>query len=391
MIDQQIAVPLLDLKAQYESLRAEILAALERVVEGRRFILGPEVRALEEEVADFCQCSFGVGVASGTDALHLALRALRIGPGDEVITTPFTFVATTEAIGIVGATPVFVDVDPLTFNLDPAKIESAVTPKTKAILPVHLYGQPCDMDPIMDVARRHSLYVVEDTAQAMGATYKGRKVGSFGDAGCLSFFPSKTLGGFGDGGMVVTNNEEVAARVEMLRRHGGRVKYYHDELGLNSRLDELQAAVLRVKLPRLAEWNALRRRRAYRYNELLADLPHVTPPHELTPEGAAVRRGGQAEADNPMLEAVYHQFTVQLDHRDAVSKRLKEEAIGNAIYYPVPLHLQKVHAHLPYGPGSLPVSERLAERCLSLPSFPDLSEEQLQRVVSVLREATGSA
>jgi dTDP-4-amino-4,6-dideoxygalactose transaminase len=390
MIDQRIAVPLLDLKAQYEPIRAEIRAAIDRVLDGQRFILGPEVRALEEEVAGFCQCSQGVGVASGTDALHLALRALRIGPGDEVITTPFTFVATTEAIGMVGATPVFADIDPRTFNLDPQRIEAAVTPKTKALLPVHLYGQPCDMDPIMETARRHGLHVVEDVAQAFGATYKGRKAGSFGDAGCLSFFPSKNLGGFGDGGMVVTNDEDLARRVEMLRRHGGRVKYYHDELGLNSRLDELQAAILRVKFPCLSEWNELRRKRAYRYNELLADVPEITPPHELTDGGPIVPRGEQAFGSNSLLEAVYHQFTVQLDDRDAVSQRLKEEGIGNAIYYPVPLHLQKVHAHLHLEPGSLPNSERAAERCLSLPIFAELSDEQIRRVVEALRDAVAS-
>jgi len=384
-------IPLCDLKQSYASLKTEIDAAMQQVAAESRYILGPHVKALEHDVAEFCQCRHGIGVASGTDALHLALRALRIGPGDEVITTPFTFVATTEAIGIVGATPVFVDVDPLTFNLDPAKMEAAITPETKAILPVHLYGQPCDMDPIMEIARRHGLHVVEDVAQALGGTYKGRPAGSFGDAGCLSFFPSKNLGGFGDGGMVVTHDAELAERVEMLRRHGGRVKYYHDELGLNSRLDELQAAILRVKLPYLSQWNELRRQRAHRYNELLADVPEITPPHELTDQGPVVRRGNDvAHGKPPLLEAVYHQFTVLLDDRDAVSNRLKEEGIGNAIYYPVPLHLQQVHAHLGYGPASLPVCEQLAQRCLSLPIFPELSEEQIGHVVQTLRAAVTS-
>ena len=260
------------MKQQYQSLKAEIDAAMQEVAAQTRYILGPNVKQLEEDVARFCQSSHGVGVASGTDALHLALRALKIGPGDEVITTPFSFVATTEAIGMVGATPVFVDIDPLTFNIDPQRIEAAVTPRTKAILPVHLYGQPCDMEPILQTARRHGLYVVEDVAQAIGARYQGRQVGSLGDAGCLSFFPSKNLGGFGDGGMVVTNHPEVAQRVEMLRRNGGRVKYHHEEPGLNSRLDELQAAILRVKFSHLSRWNRLRRQNAYRYNELLADV-----------------------------------------------------------------------------------------------------------------------
>ena len=255
-------IPVCDLQQQYQNLKTEIDAAMQQVASGCRFILGPNVKELEKEIAAYCQCEHGVGVGSGTDALQLALRALRIGPADEVITTPFTFVATTEAIGMVGAKPVFVDIDPVTFNIDPAKIEAAITPETKAILPVHLYGQPCDMDPIMDIAGRHDLFVVEDCAQAIGATYRGRKVGSFGDAGCLSFFPSKNLGAFGDGGMLVTNNPEVFERVEMLRRHGGRVKYHHCELGLNSRLDELQAAILRVKFEHLENWNTARRKNA---------------------------------------------------------------------------------------------------------------------------------
>ena len=378
-------IPLCDLQQQYQSLKPQLDAAMQEVAAQARYILGPNVKQLEQDVAEFCQCRHGVGVASGTDALHLALRALQVGPGDEVITTPFTFVATTEAIGMVGATPVLVDIDPLTFNIDPAAIEAAVTPRTKAILPVHLYGQPCDMDPITDTARRHGLHVVEDVAQALGATYKGRKVGSFGDAGCLSFFPSKNLGGFGDGGMVVSNNDDVARRVEMLRRHGGRVKYYHDELGLNSRLDELQAAILRVKFPHLSRWNELRRKHAYRYNELLADVPQVTPPHELADQGPVVLAGEALSGTNPVLDAVYHQFTVQLDDRDAISQHLKEEGIGNAVYYPIPLHLQKVHAHLGHEAGSMPNAERAARRVLSLPMFPELSRQQQQKVVETIR------
>jgi len=380
-------IPLCDLKQQYQTLKAEIDSAMHGVAAEAQYILGPNVKQLEEDVARFCQCGHGIGVASGTDAIHLALRALGVGAGDEVITTPFTFVATTEAIGMVGATPVFVDVEPLTLNLDPCKIEAAVTPRTKAILPVHLYGQPCDMDPIMDTARRHGLYVVEDAAQALGATYKGRQVGSFGDAGCLSFFPSKNLGCFGDGGMVVTSDDEVAERVEMLRRHGGRVKYYHDELGLNSRLDELQAAILRVKFPHLERWNELRRKHAYRYTELLAHIPQITPPHELVDQGRVVPAGEKSTEQDRIVDAVYHQFTVQVDNRDAVSRKLKEEGIGNAVYYPIPLHLQKVHAPLGHGPGSMPSAERAAARCLSLPMFPELLDEQIRHVV----EALGSA
>lgn len=372
-------IPLCDLKGQYLELKAELDAAMLAAAAETRYILGPNVKQLEAEVAAFCQCPHGVGTGSGTDAIHLALRALRIGLGDEVITTPFTFVATTEAIGVVGATPVFVDIDPDTFNLDPYRIEAAITSRTKAILPVHLYGQPCDMDPIVALADRHGLAIVEDCAQSIGATYKGRQTGSFGEAGCLSFFPSKNLGCFGDGGMVVTGNDEVAERVEMLRRHGGRVKYYHDELGLNSRLDELQAAILRVKLPHLPRWEELRREHAYRYNELLADVPGVTCPHELTESGTRV------------VEPVYHQYTVRVDHRDAVSERLKQQGIANAVYYPIPLHLQKVHAQLGHVPGSFPGAERAAERCLSLPIFPELTDRQIDEVVDAVRQAVESA
>src|SRR5262249_40053567 len=284
------------------------------------------------------------------DALHLALRALRIGPGDEVITTPFTFVATTEAIGMVGATPVFVDIDADTFNLDPARLERAITPRTKAIMPVHVYGQPCDMDPILEIARAHRLSIVEDCAQAIGATYKGRKVGSFGDAGCLSFFPSKNLGCFGDGGMVVTSNPEVAERVEMLRRHGGKIKYHHSELGLNSRLDELQAAILRVKLPYLETWIGARRAIAARYNERLAGLPSITRPLEL----------GSRERQTPSASArcVYHQYTIRVRERERLQSCLRDAGVATMVYYPVPLHLQEVHAILGHGAGSFSNAER---------------------------------
>ncbi|MHC4400884.1 MAG: DegT/DnrJ/EryC1/StrS family aminotransferase [Planctomycetota bacterium] len=384
-------IPLCDLGLQYQSLKDEIDAAMQAVAAESRFILGPNVKKLEEEVAGLCQCRHGVGVASGTDALHLALRALDVGPGDEVITTPFTFAATTEAIGIVGATPVFVDVDPHTLNLDPKRIADALTPRTEAVLPVHLYGQPCDMGPILEIAQRHGLYVVEDAAQALGATYQGRSVGSFSHVACLSFFPSKNLGGFGDGGMVVTNNDRLAERVEMLRRHGGRVKHYHDELGLNSRLDELQAAILRVKLPHLSRWNRLRRQAAYRYNTLLAGIAEVTRPQERTDEGYAVPTDADTSGQARLLEAVYHQFTIQIDNREAVSRKLKEAGVGSAVYYPIPLHLQKVHAHLGYRAGSMPHAETAAERCLSLPMFPELSEEQIRCVVESLRTALGGS
>jgi dTDP-4-amino-4,6-dideoxygalactose transaminase len=377
-------IPVCDLKRQYLSLKDEIDAAMQAVAANSQYILGPNVKALEAEVAEFCGCQWGVGVGNGTDALHLALRALKIGPGDEVITTPFTFVATTEAIGIVGAKPVFVDIDPATMNMNVEQIESALTARTKAILPVHLYGQPCDMDPIMELAGKFGLYVVEDCAQAIGATYKGRPVGSFGDAGCLSFFPSKNLGCFGDGGMVVTNNQEVFERVEMLRRHGGRVKYYHEELGLNSRLDELQAAVLRVKLARLSRWCELRRRYAYRYNELLAGVSELRRPVELTPFGGRVPTHAGADG-NGLLSAVYHQYTIQVENREAVCERLKERGVGHAIYYPVPLHLQQVHADLGHKAGSFPHAEHASDRCLSLPMFPELEDREIEAVTGIVR------
>jgi dTDP-4-amino-4,6-dideoxygalactose transaminase len=366
-------IPILDLQAQYLALKPELDAAMQRVAASGHYILGPEVKALEQELAAYCDCKHAVGVANGTDALHLALRALKLGPGDEVLTTPFTFIATTEAIGMVGAKPVFVDIDPDTFNLDPKLIEAAITPRTKVILPVHLYGQPCDMDPIMAIARKHGLRVVEDCAQAIGATYKGRKVGSFGDLGCLSFFPSKNLGCFGDGGMVVGNDQALVDRVEMLRRHGGKVKYLHSELGMNSRLDELQAAILKVKLKHLEEWTAARRRIAYRYNELLKDAPGIITPQEI-----------------PEVRAVYHQYTVRLasggsQARDRLQAALKEAGVQTMIYYPVPLHLQEVHADLGLKAGRFPRTEAVAAAVLSLPIFPELAGQDQDVVARELK------
>ena len=380
-------VPLCDLRAQYESLKHEIDAAMQTVAASGQFILGPNVKAFEEEMAAYLGCKHAIGVGSGTDALHLALRALDIGPGDEVITTPFTFIATSEAICLVGATPVFVDINPRTFNIDPNLIEAAITPRTKAILPVHLYGQPCDMDAIMQIAERHGLRVVEDCAQALGAEYRGRKAGTFGDAGCLSFFPSKNLGCFGDGGMVVTNDSGLYERVEYLRRHGGRVKYHHEELGLNSRLDELQAAILRVKLPHLDHWNGLRRQHAYRYNALLVKIPTLACPWELgSNEGEYLTLDRKQR--NDLLTSVYHQYTVQLDNRENVWSAAKNAGVGCFAYYPVPLHLQDVHRGLGYRRGVFPNSERAANRCLSLPMFPELSNRQLGEVAAAIAKAT---
>ena len=370
-------VPICDPKLEYFALKNEIDNAIQKVLEKGQYILGANVAAFEAEIASYLGCKYAVGVNSGTDALHLALRALNIGPGDEVITTPFTFIATTEAIGMVGAAPVFVDIDPLTFNIDPNCIEHAITPKTKAILPVHLYGQPCAMDAIMDLANRHGLLVVEDCAQAIGASYEGEKVGAIGSVGCFSFFPSKNLGCFGDGGLVVTDDVNTYERLEVLRRHGGKVKYHHDELGLNSRLDEVQAAVLRIKLKYLDDWNDARRRRAYRYNELLSGVPDTTCPIELGRNAPTT----SVDEENLRLSAVYHQYTVLIEEREETVKQMRSKGIGNAVYYPVPLHLQTVHQGLGYQRNDFPHVETAAQRCLSLPMFPMLTDSQQRTVV----------
>ena len=380
-------IPLCDLKQQYQSLKPRIDAAMQEVAAAARYILGPNVTELQREIAAYCDGAQAVGVASGTDALGLSLRALDVGPGDEVLTTPFTFVATSESIAGLGATPVFVDVDPDTLNIDPQWIETAITPRTKAILPVHIYGQPCDMDPVMRLAETYNLHVVEDCAQSIGARYRGRATGSFGDAGCFSFFPSKNLGCFGDGGMIVSNNGQLAQRVEILRRHGGRVKYYHDELGLNSRLDELQAAILRVKLPHLPRWESLRRKHAYHYNRLFAEMPEVICPRELSHDGPFVPTDQQKADDAGVVQCVYHQYTIQVCDRDKLCERLKDAGIGNAVYYPIPLHLQKVHYHLDYREGCFPCAERACRRCISLPIFPELTEAQVETVAKTVRES----
>ena len=361
-------ISIVDLKAQYESIKDEINEAIQGVLESGHFVLGPNVEALEREAAKYCQCRYGVGVASGTDALRLSLHALGIGPGDEVITTPFTFIATANTISHTGASPVFVDIDPKTYNIAPARIEEAVTERTKAILLVHLYGQPADMGPIMEIARRYNLRVIEDCAQAIGAEYKGRRVGSFGDVGCLSFYPTKNLGAYGDGGMVVTNAPEIAERVDVLRRQGGRVKYHAELLGFNSRLDELQAAILRVKLRHLDEWIEARQQRAHRYNELLSDSAVVTPY-----EGGDVRH-------------VYYLYTLRVPRRDELRDHLKQRGISTMVYYPLSLHRQKLYRDLGYAEVSLPQSERAEREVLSLPMYPELTEVQQEEVARGIRE-----
>ncbi len=363
-------IPLLDLTVQYRDLKPEIDAAMQSAAAEGRYILGPNVKAFEGEVAAKYECAHGIGVGNGTDALHLALRALNIGPGDEVITSPFTFIATTEAISIVGARPVFADIAPDTLNLDPRDVAARITPQTKAILPVHIYGHPCEMEPIMELAAQHDLRIIEDCAQAIGARWHGKAVGSWGDVGCFSFFPSKNLGCFGDGGMCLANDQAISERLEMLRRHGGRVKYYHEEIGLNSRLDELQAAILRVKLPHLDDWTNARRAIAARYRAAFED-------------NSAIRLVAQREG----ADAVYHQFTILVDDRDGVQTRLKDAGVQTMVYYPVPLHLQTVHADLGYQRGDFPVAEEAAARCLSLPMYPELTLEDQNRVIECVRAA----
>ncbi|MDQ4076222.1 MAG: DegT/DnrJ/EryC1/StrS family aminotransferase [Chloroflexota bacterium] len=361
-------IPVLDLQQQYAALEQEIDAAIKEVLESTQFILGPTVRDLEQKVAVFCECDYGIGVASGTDALRLALAALKVGPGDEVITTPFTFIATANTISHCGATPVFVDIDPLTYNLDVQQLAAAVTPRTKAIVPVHLYGHPVDMEPIMSLAEQHRLSVIEDCAQAIGARYKEQSVGSFGDAGCLSFYPTKNLGAYGDAGMVVTRDAELAAGIDKLRRQGGGKKYHAELLGFNSRLDSLQAAILRVKLRYLNGWNESRRKIAYYYNELLAGLP-VTTPYEA-----------------PEVYHVYHQYTIRAPERNALVAYLEGQGISTMVYYPVPLHRQRLYSELGYGEGSLPMSEAASDEVLSLPIFPELSPVQQERVAMAIRQ-----
>jgi len=363
-------VPVLDLGAQYRTIEHDINAAIRRVLESQHFILGLEVKALEQEVAVYCGRKFGIGVASGTDALTLALCACGMGPGDEVIVPSFTFIATADCVSLLGATPVFADIEPDTFSIDPAQIARKITARTKAIIPVHLYGQSADMDPILELARAHKLRVIEDTAQAIGATYKGRKTASMGDVGCLSFFPSKNLGGYGDGGMVVTDSEEIAKQLRSLRAHGTTKKYFSVRQGWNSRLDELQAAILRVKLAHLDDWSTGRRARAAYYDRLLQDVPAIKRP--------------KTEAGR---EHVFHQYTVRVPRREVVSKFLNDRGIGNTVYYPVPIHLQPIYESMGYKQGDLPETERACNEVLSLPIYPELTNSQVELVVAALAEA----
>ena len=365
-------VPLLDLQAQYVSLRDDLQRAVERVMSSQRFVLGDEVRGLENSIADYCETKHAIGCASGSDALLLALMALDVKAGDEVITTPFSFFATAACITRLGARPVFVDIDPRTYNLDVSQVADAVTSRTKAIMPVHLYGQCAAMDPLLDVSNRRGVPIVEDAAQAIGAADNGRPAGSMGLIGCFSFYPTKNLGGAGDGGMLTTNDDDVAARLRRLRAHGGANEYEHDEVGINSRLDELQAAVLRIKFPSLDRWSNERAQKAAVYTKLLneAELSFsLAPPH--------VREDGRH---------IFHQYVIRVPgNRDALMEHLKSRGVGTKVYYPIPLHLQACFNYLGYKEGQFPESESAAKETLALPVYPELSEEQQVYVVDSIK------
>jgi dTDP-4-amino-4,6-dideoxygalactose transaminase len=378
------AIPLLDLKEQNTRIGPEIRAAIDRVIESQHFILGPEVEALEREVAAYSQCQYGIGVSSGTDALLVALMALDIGPGDEVITTPYSFFATAGSIARLGARPVFVDIDPSTFNIVPEKLEERITARTRAIMPVHLYGQMAEMDEIMEVARHHKLYVIEDAAQAIGAEYGGRRAGSIGDLGCFSFYPTKNLGGFGDGGLVTTNDPGLDERVKRLRNHGYAARYYNKEVGGNFRLDAIQAAVLRVKLKYLEEWTEARRRNATRYSTLFEEAQLVLS--GLHPSAPLKENGVLLPAEAQDSRHIYNQFVIRTRRRDELQGFLRERGVGTEIYYPVPLHLQECFAGRGWTEGDYPQSERAARETLALPIYPELTAEQQAVVVETIRE-----
>lgn len=370
---QSDSIPPLDLKAQYASIHAEVMAAINAVLESQQFVLGPQVSALESEVAEYCGARFAVGVASGTDALILALHAAGVGPGDEVLLPAFSFIASADTVSLLGAKPVFADIRPDTFNVDADQLARLITSRTKAIMPVHLYGQPADMDPVLALAQKHGLKIVEDNAQAIGARYKGKRTGSMGDYGCISFFPSKNLGAYGDGGMILTNSTASPEHLRVLRNHGSAKKYYSTEQGWNSRLDEVQAAILRVKLRHLDAWGAARRSKATSYDRLLSRIAGVVTP-----------------AVSPWAEHVYHQYTIRVPQRDHVQKSLAAHGIASTVYYPTPMHLQPVYSSLGYKPGDLPESERAAAEVLSLPIYPELTESQIARVAEALAGALHS-
>jgi len=361
-------VPYLDLAAQMRPLRAEMDAAIARTLDRCAFCLGPEVAQFERDFAQFCNAAHCVGVNSGTSALHLALLLLGVGPGDEVITTPFTFVATSWAISYVGAKPVYVDIDEATFNLDPARVERAITPRTRALLPVHLYGHPCDLEPLLNICRAHKLDLIEDAAQAHGATYRGKVVGTFGAMSCFSFYPGKNLGACGEGGALVTNHDAFATRARALRDHGSTVRYHHDEIGYNYRMEGVQGALLGVKLKHLPAWTTARRRVAHRYRELLADTPLRLP------------------RETDYAESAWHLYAVRHTRRNELKEHLEAHGVGCGTHYPIPLHLQKAYASLGHQVGDFPVAEQAARECLSLPIYPELTEQQQNRVAAVIKD-----
>ena len=368
-----MSIPLLDLKTQYLNIKEEIDQAVLGVLASGKYIFGPEMQTLEKEIASYCGTKQAVGVANGTDALVLVLKALGIGPGDEVITSPFTFFASAESIAQVGATPVFVDINPQTLNLEVTKLEEKITPRTKAIIAVHIFGQMADMDPILALAEKYNLKVIEDAAQAIGAEYKGRKSCSVGDAGTLSFFPTKNLGGYGDGGMIVTHNDLLAEEVRKLRFHGCSTKYYHDEIGYNSRLDELQAAILRVKFRYIDAWNKARAEKAAYYNELLAPLAEV---------GKAI-----LPYTAPEHKHVFHLYVLRTKMREKLMAELSSQGVASAIYYPVPLHLQKALSYLGYKAGDFPVAEEVCSQALAIPCYPELSQAQQEEIAQIIIKA----
>ena len=363
-------VPFLDLKVQYDTIKDEVAQAIQQVLDKTAFAGGPFVAQFEKEFAAFCGTKFCEGVGSGTDALWLALLGLGVGPGDDVITVPDTFIATAEAITYCGAKPVFVDVEETTYNMDPSKLEAAITPKTKAVIPVHLFGQMADMDPIMEIARRRKLFMVEDASQAHGAEYKGRKAGSLGDAGCFSFYPGKNLGAYGEAGAVVTNDEELDKKIRMLRDHGQSKKYHHTYIGWNARMDGIQGAVLSVKLKHLAKWTEARRRNARIYDELLQGVHAVVPPKEAA-----------------YGKHVFHLYAIRVAERDRLIAALAEKEIFCGIHYPIPVHLLDAYKSLNLGKGSFPVAEKNAADFVSLPMFPELTREQIDYTVKGLKES----
>lgn len=359
-------IPFVDLKAQYASIKNEVNTAVLKVLESAQFVLGDEVSTLEQEFSAYCEVAHSVAVNTGTSALHLALLAADIGPGDEVITVPFTFVATVAAIDYTGAKAVFVDVDPVSYTIDTTQIESAITERTKAILPVHLYGQPADMEPILDIARRHGLIVIEDAAQAHGAEYKGQRVGGIGDMGCFSFYPGKNLGAYGEGGMLVTNNPDYERKVRILRDWGQESRYHHVLKGYNYRMDGIQGAILRVKLRYIEQWTEARIRHAAQYDQLLTDAAVKTP------------------VVMPYSRHVYHIYAVRSQNRESLQSALQAQGVQTGIHYPIPVHLQPAYADLGYQAGDFPVAEQIAGEVLSLPMYPELSEEQIKAVCAAL-------